>query len=126
MKKIIYLCLLVICAFNIKLFGQINSGLVAYYPFNGNANDESGNGNNGILFGASLTSDRFGLINKAYSFNGNGQYISLPASISISRDISISFWIKSSNQDPDPFPSGMPIIDRDQCNIQRDWSVSLG
>ena len=28
----------------------LNNGLVAYYPFNGNANDESGNGNNGNLF----------------------------------------------------------------------------
>ncbi len=33
---------------------------VAYYPFNGNANDESGNGNNGTVDGASLTTDRLG------------------------------------------------------------------
>jgi hypothetical protein len=31
------------------------NGLVAYYPFNGNANDESGNGNNGVVYGATLT-----------------------------------------------------------------------
>ena len=37
------------------------SGLVGWWPFNGNANDESGNGNNGSIFGASLTTDRFGL-----------------------------------------------------------------
>ena len=47
------------------VFAQINldSGLVAHYPFNGNANDESGNG-------ATLTTDRFGNANKAYSFDG--------------------------------------------------------
>ena len=49
---------------------DINSGLVAYYPFNGNANDESGNGNNGTVFGATLGLDRFGNTNKAYDFNG--------------------------------------------------------
>jgi hypothetical protein len=43
--------------------------LVAYYPFNGNANDESGNGNNGEVFGAVLSADRFGEQNKAYSFD---------------------------------------------------------
>ena len=77
MKKIIYLCLLVICTFNIKLFGQIHSGLVAYYPFNGNANDESGNGRDGVVNGATLSSDRFGNSNKAYSFNGIDNFISV-------------------------------------------------
>jgi hypothetical protein len=48
-----------------------SNGLVAYYPFNGNANDESGNGNNGTVNGASLTSDRTDNINSAYSFNLN-------------------------------------------------------
>jgi uncharacterized protein YecT (DUF1311 family) len=43
--------------------------LVAYYPFNGNANDESGNNNNGTVGGTSLTSDRFGNPNSAYLFN---------------------------------------------------------
>jgi hypothetical protein len=45
-------------------------GLVGWWPFNGNANDESGNGNNGTVNGASLTTDRNGSLNSAYSFNG--------------------------------------------------------
>ena len=49
---------------------DLQSGLVAYYPFNGNANDESGNGHHGTVMGATLTSDRFGRPNKAYHFNG--------------------------------------------------------
>jgi hypothetical protein len=49
---------------------SLTEGLVAYFPFNGNANDESGNGNNGIVKGAVLTSDRFGKLNKAYGFDG--------------------------------------------------------
>lgn len=35
-------------AANTALAG-LSDGLVAYYPFNGNANDESGNGNNGTV-----------------------------------------------------------------------------
>lgn len=53
------------------------SNLVAWYPFNGNANDETGNGNGSNFIKATLSSDRFNNINKAYSFNGfNNQYIS--------------------------------------------------
>ena len=46
------------------------SGLVGWWPFNGNANDESGNGLNGIVNGATLTTDRFGIPNRAFSFDG--------------------------------------------------------
>ena len=46
------------------------SGLVGWWPFNGNANDESVNGNNGVVNGPILTTDRFGNLNKAYSFDG--------------------------------------------------------
>lgn len=48
----------------------LKSGLKVYYPFNGNANDESGNGFNGIVTGATLTKNHFGEPNSAYSFNG--------------------------------------------------------
>ena len=51
------------------------NGLVGWWPFNGNANDESGNGNNGTVNGASLTSDRNGNVNNAYSFDGSSNYI---------------------------------------------------
>ena len=50
---------------------DLNDGLVAYYPFNGNANDESGNGNDGEINGATLTEDEYGNTNSAYYFDGN-------------------------------------------------------
>lgn len=50
---------------------NLQSGLVAWYPFNGNANDESGSGNHGIVRGASLTTDRYNNPNSAYLFTGN-------------------------------------------------------
>jgi hypothetical protein len=52
------------------------SGLVGWWPFNGNANDESGNGNNGTVNGATLTTDRNSKSNSAYLFNGLSNYIS--------------------------------------------------
>lgn len=56
---------------------DINTGLIAFYPFNGNANDASNNGNNGIVNGAILTTDRNGIANSSYSFS-NGNNISIP------------------------------------------------
>jgi len=73
-------------------------GLVAWYPFNGNANDESGNGNNGILSTnpPTLTTNRFNTANKAYSFNGSNNYIktSLDVQPSAIPVTSWSFWVK--------------------------------
>jgi hypothetical protein len=72
-------------------------GLVAYYPFNGNANDESGNGNHGTVNGATLTADRFGNENRAYDFDANIIDISLNEWTEIGlNDFSISAWIKLS------------------------------
>ena len=71
-------------------------GLVAYYPFNGNANDESGFGNNGIVNGATLTTDKQGNSNKAYSFDGIDDFIKVENSYSlqnIGNEITISAWV---------------------------------
>ena len=48
-------------------------GLLAYFPFNGNAQDESGNGRDGVVQGAVLTTNRLGQGNQAYAFNGASQ-----------------------------------------------------
>jgi len=76
------------------------SGLYLSYPFSGNANDASGNGNNGTAQGgASLTTDRYNVSNSAYSFNGTSQYISTTtASASPGpQNFSISVWFKTSS-----------------------------
>jgi len=68
--------------------------LVAYYPFNGNANDESGNGYDGNVIGATLTKDRFGINNSAYEFNGNDDYIDLGDNFNdVNIPFTISVWI---------------------------------
>ena len=77
-------------------------GLVAYYPFNGNANDASGNGNNGTVSGATLTADKDGDAEKAYEFtvNENGgwgnpqQEITVDYNTSMnSNTITLSAWV---------------------------------
>ena len=72
------------------------SGLVGWYPFNGNANDFSGYGNNGTVNGATLTTDRFGNGNSAYYFNGNSNImIGSSPSLDLRNNVSVSVWIKS-------------------------------
>jgi hypothetical protein len=83
-------------------FAQVPSyvptnGLVGWWPFNGNANDESGNGNNGTVNGATLATDRLGNVNKAYSFDGVNNKIEVPNStilnFGVNPTFSINFWI---------------------------------
>ena len=72
------------------------NGLVGYWPFNGNANDVSGNGNNGTLNGATLTTDRFGNNNSAFNFDGLSNNI-VVADNALLRpsQITLSCWINS-------------------------------
>jgi Concanavalin A-like lectin/glucanases superfamily/Secretion system C-terminal sorting domain len=100
MKNIfLSLCLVI----SLTGFSQIPSyvstnGLIGYWPFNGNANDASINLNNGSVTGASLTTDRFGNLNSAYSFNGTSNYIMVPNTSGLSgfNDITISAWVNMS------------------------------
>jgi len=73
------------------------SGLLSSYTFNGSSVDETGN-NNGILQNApTITTDRFGIANKAYSFNGSTQYMSTSTSYTNPGDFSMSIWFKTSS-----------------------------
>jgi hypothetical protein len=74
---------------------QLDSGLVGFYPFNGNANDASGLGNHGEVFGAALADDRFGTPNSAYSFDGVNDHIDMgyiPELNFGTGDFAISCW----------------------------------
>lgn len=85
-------------------FGQVpnyvpTNGLAGYWPFNGNANDESGNGNDGTVNGATLTSDRSGANNAAYYFDGTSDFIDVQHSASLicNDEITMSCWIYSNS-----------------------------
>ena len=72
------------------------NGLVGYWSFTGNANDESGYNHNGTVTGAVLTSNRMGTSNSAYSFDGLSDYIYITNSSLVSGGYaSISLWVKT-------------------------------
>jgi hypothetical protein len=88
---------------NISPF-SLSTSLVAYYPFTGNAVDSSGNGNNGTVNGASLTTDRFGNANSAYFFNGAGNLITVTnKNLTLSGNFTVSCWVKINNLTPSYF-----------------------
>jgi|GEM_PF-3881945 len=75
---------------------NLSYGLVAFYPFNGNANDESGNGLDGTPNGTSITSDRFGNSNSAYSFNQT--FITIPnIDFTQMQQFTINLWANTQN-----------------------------
>lgn len=75
------------------------TGLIGYWTFNGNASDSSGNGNDGVVYGATLTSDRFGNVNSAYSFDGMDDLIQYAISnLPVGSDPrSVFCWAKTLN-----------------------------
>ncbi|HMB93389.1 MAG TPA: LamG domain-containing protein [Rhodothermales bacterium] len=86
-----------------RAISSIDEDLLAYYPFNGNANDESGRGNHGSVVGASLTTDRFDQPASAYMFDGEGDYILIPHSSSLdvgylNTSYSVAVWLQGVNQ----------------------------
>jgi hypothetical protein len=77
-------------------YASIGDSLVASYPFGGNADDVSGNANNGTVTGAVLDIGHTGLSDHAYYFDGDDDCITVPdsPSLDMSGPISISLWLK--------------------------------
>ena len=79
----------------ISVHAQPTDNVVAYSPFNGNANDVTGNGKNASILGATLTADRLGKANDAYAFNGSNGVMTLPnVVLTSSSAFAISCWVK--------------------------------
>jgi len=76
---------------------SLNDGLIACYPFNNSPNDASGNGHHGTLAGPLPTTDRYGVPNAAYAFDGVDDHIDITDlnTWAISNELSISFWVKA-------------------------------
>lgn len=74
---------------------SLRDGLVCELLMNGNANDTSGNGNNGTVNGATLTTDMLGRANRAYDFDGSNDYVSVPSSsdLQLTTVFTINMWI---------------------------------
>ena len=78
---------------------SLTNGLIAFYPFNGNSNDESGYGHNAYTnSGATLTADRFGNPNSAYQFqNSLLNYTNIP--VNLGGPYTFSVWMKLNGYD---------------------------
>lgn len=85
--------------------------LIGWWPFNGNANDESGHNNHGKIKGAILTADRYGISNNAYEMNGTAPGISVDSLRIRSLNFTLSYWVKYQSS-----PSTSIISD-----ISHDW-----
>lgn len=99
MKK--NLSLIMILGLNL-IFSQVPSyvptnGLVGWWPFSGNANDESGNENNGTVNGPILTVDRFNNSNSAYSYSNGSNLICTNNIFQHINQLSYSVWFKTNS-----------------------------
>jgi hypothetical protein len=102
-------------------------GLVAWYPFNGNANDGSGNNLNGVVEGPNLVSDRNGEPNSAYYFNGTGDIINVEhndlLNFQAGGELSVSYWIQGT---PDPLNVDHIISKQTGSGSNQDgWNCAL-
>ncbi len=81
----------------------IDSGLVAYYPFNENVSDSSGQNNNGTIVGElTFVADRWGNPNSAAYFNGTNAYVRVPASTSLDtlvKSMTLACWFYTKSYD---------------------------
>jgi hypothetical protein len=82
---------------------SINSGLVAHYKFDGNAQDSSGNGNHGTSYGGLTYGD--GVSGDSVHLDGIDDYISVPPNIIAGSEVTLSLWMKA-NKSPGGVVSG--------------------
>jgi len=75
---------------------SLTNGLVAYYPFNGNANDESGNGNDGVATNTTKSIDRYGILSGSFDFNGSNSFVWVGTNVRPAL-ISATVWINTTN-----------------------------
>jgi len=74
-----------------------NDSLIAYYPFDGDAANDTGTGFEGTLFNVTPTADRYGAAERAYAFDGKDSYIELPTQLGpVTGGFCLAFWFQSS------------------------------
>jgi len=107
------------------------NGLVGWWPFNGNANDERGSGNNGTVNGATLTLDRYGNVNSAYGFSNSNIEVNHNSLFGFNQNgsFTVSFWYNSNSSDPLQHLIGKRPLNSNIFNWQFLWmnpSLSFG
>ena len=96
---------IVIILIGLNTIAQIpTQGLIAHYPFDGNANDLTTNQNHGTLDGPTIAKDRFGVDSSAYRFDGINDFINFGSDTSLMpNSITINFWAKLDAQNRNMF-----------------------
>lgn len=98
----------------------LNDGLVACYPFAGNADDSSGNGHNAILNGNPVfTVDRFGRTNDAIHLDGVSDFVWLGDGLR-SSNLSAAVWFRIQQGQA---PNSVQWLIRDR---QYGWGIIAG
>jgi len=119
MKKILFVLLLIVQTASAQV--NLNQGLMAYYPFNGNANDASGNNLHPVFNNAYLTIDRFGNANSAYHFNGIDNYMRIQNNpkLNFGNKISLVVWVRPLGFYTGPCHGNSILIKGDDAN----WTI---
>jgi len=113
------LCTFLAITHSLQAQFSLTNGLAAYYPLDGNAMDASGNGMNGTVTGATLTTDRFGAATSAYQFSGSN-WIQLPDEIlpAWPPELTLSLWVRAGNG---PYSGQQKVMElttrRGECSI---------
>ncbi|HVV25624.1 MAG TPA: LamG domain-containing protein [Candidatus Saccharimonadales bacterium] len=96
---------------------NLSQGLIGYWPFNGNAKDATPYSNNGIVSGATLTADRFGNANNAYSLNGTSNQIYTSAAGLPQQAITVAAWV---------YMSSFPAPAAGERFVNNNWATAAG
>lgn len=125
--------LLTLLTLNANAQGWLTNGLVAYYPLDGNVNDASGFGINGVMYNVSPTNNRFGQPSSAIMFQGtNGSYVDMgaPTSLQFTGDFTVTAWVVFSGGTLNPrivsygADCGYELLTGEASSI-RHWGVNL-
>lgn len=127
MKKLIAFALVALFSLAFELPSEnfdLEEGLVAYYSFNAcDASDDSGNGSDGILYGA--PGCHCGVDDDALLLDGEDDYIEFEGYVNRffnSSDLTISFYIKPTRHSA--FPLSL-LSKREQCDSIHQLDIRL-
>ncbi len=121
MKRRLQITHLLVFGWLFAAIGAFAQTPVANYPFSGSAKDKSSFANNASVNGATLTQDRFGLANSAFSFDGVQSAIHAENAAQLnSPNATVSFWVK-----PNAFPATGEVYLISLGGYQERFKISL-
>lgn len=122
-RHVVLTCLIFAAACGVSV-AELSEGLVAHYSFSGNANEVTGRGNDGVVYGADLTFDRCGVASGAYSFDGIDNYIEVNHSenlnIANASTWTVAFWFRSTKSS-----DYQQLVDKYNSANSDGWGVDL-